>query len=686
MKKFIPYNSSEIETALEQRVLDSGLILPDDIYEGSNIKQIIGIMSYLGSIVNTNTTFGVNEMILTQATRRKNVLKLARQLGYEPQRKLSYIYKVRLKVNSTGQIRLNTYTRFKSGENYYYYMGTPIDRVGFVGEVIEIEVKEGRLLHYKEDVGLSFIIDNGNLSGDLTYVTSITKDYFDIDYSDIEEDGVEVWVSEPPYAENLKWTKREFNLDVVEHQVNNFANSYVAIRNIDKDNLRVYFNFAGTGEVPQEAAYVNCVVLVSNGTDGMADGIIKLDDNYTENLTMLEYIKVYRYGSDEESTEKIKEQAPLFHSSAYRAITASDYKVIIETNSFVASTSVWGGEEIFPPILGHIWFSTLTDRLSNSHFDTNGILWTRKFTDFTNNLDELDTMYLSDGNIDIINQRLDKFKIITLQTHHEQPKFMRMNYNISVINKNVINNDTKTAVVNELLTTYRRMFEQFNASYYNSTVTRYLDEVVGEYNGVVNNLTCEMELTEKDLKGVVSLDEYWQVGEEERYLNTCGICINDDLASDFAFDVNIYLAYPAEPIFNYDTNEVLYENLPSIDTDNFIYNTGTAIPTANKLYVDWEGGKLRYHASDNWLSYQIMFDGKYSGKYNIINTSKQKYIHIQLHVGSTEGTIGLDMYDNSGLKKIHFVEASQTMKIHYPSPNINFIKNTVPILNKITFI
>lgn len=686
MKKFIPYNSDEIESALEQRVLDSGLILPDDIYEGSNIKQIIGIMSYLGSLVNTNTTFGVNEMILTQATRRKNVLKLARQLGYEPTRKLSYIYKVRLKVKESGHIQLNTYTRFKSGEKYYYYMGTPIDRVGFAGEVIEIEVKEGKLLHYKEDVGLSFIIDKGNLSGDLTYVTSVTGTYFDIDYSDIEEDGVEVWVSEPPYVENMKWTKREFNLDVVEHQVNNFANSYVAIRNIDKDNLRVYFNFAGTGEVPQEASYVNCVVLISSGADGAADGLIDLDDKYTENLSMMEYIKVYRYGIDEESTDKIKEQAPLFHSSAYRAITANDYKVILETNSFVSSTSVWGGEEVFPPILGHIWFSTLTDRLSNSKFITDNTTWTRKFTDFDNNLDEIDIMYVSDGNIDIMNQRLDKYKIITIQTHHEQPKFLRMNYDVSIVNKNVMNNDSKTAVVNELLRVYRDMYEQFNASYYNSTVTRYLDDVVGEYNGIVNTLTCEMALTEKDLKGVVSLDEYWQVGEEERYLNTCGICINDELASQYAFDINIYLAYPAEPIFNYETNEVLYNNLPVIDTDNFIYNTGTALPDVNKLYVDWEAGKLKYHASDNWLSYQIMFDGKKSGKYNIINTSKQKYIHIQLHVGSTEGTIGLDMYDLSGLKKIHFVESPQVLKVQYPSPNINFVKNTIPILNKITFI
>lgn len=685
MKKFIPYTTDEISQELSNTLLQKGVITENDLYPGSNSQQIIDVLSYLGSMINTNTTFGVNEMILSQATRKKNILKLSRQLGYEPQRKLSYIYKVRFTVKETGPITINTYTRFKCGDLYYYYMGSPIDREGYKGETIEIEVIEGKLLHYKEDVGLSFIIDQGNISGDIQNIQRVTTAFFDIDYQDIEEDGIEMWVSEPPYADNVRWDKREFNLDVAEHQVNQFNNSYVAIRNIDKDNLRVYFNFAGTGRIPEEGAYVNCVVLISSGSLGFASDVIKLDDPSTINVELSTYYKVYRYGTDEESLESVKEKAPLFHSSAYRAITASDYKVILETNSFIDTASVWGGEEIFPPLLGHIWFSTLSDRLVNSKFDTNETVWQRKFTDFKTNLDEIDIMYLSEGNVTNIKDKLDNYKIITLQTHHEHPKFMRMNYEISIVNKNVLNNDTKQTLVNELYTVFRDRYEKFNASYFNSSIIRDLDKLLGDYNGLVCNLSNEILLTEKDLKGVVSLDEYWQIGEEERYLNTCGICLNDDLASDYAFDINIYLAYPSEEIFDYVNNKVIFTNLPQICTQGFLKNLGNNIPTDNTLWVDFQGGAAKYSPTDNWLSYKIYFDGKVSGKYNILNSSKRKYIHIQLHIGSTQGKIGLDMYDKSGLLKSHFVDGPQSLKVVYPSPNINFIMNTVPILNRIEF-
>jgi len=685
MKKFIPYTMDEISNELSDNLISNGIITDNDLYPGSNSQQIIDTLSYLGSLINTNTTFGVNEMILSQATRRKNVLKLARQLGYEPQRKISYIYKVRFQVVETGPIIINTYTRFKSGDLYYYYMGTPIDREGYKGEIIELEVIEGKLLHYKEDVGLSFIVDNGNISGNLKNVGRITESYFDIDYKDIEESGVEVWVSEPPYADNVSWDRREFNLDVTEHQVNQFNNSFVAIRNIDKDNLRVYFDFAGTGRIPEEGSYVNCVVLVSSGEKGFAPDVIKLDDPNVVNMELTEYYKVYRYGVDEETTDKIKEQAPLFHSSAYRAITSSDYKVLLEKNSFVDSVSVWGGEEIFPPILGHVWFSTLSDRLTNSKFENNLITWQRKFTEFATNLDEIDIMYLSEGNIETMVSNLDSYKIITLQTHHEHPKFVRMNYDISLTNKSLLTTEMKNTIVNTTYDVYREKYEKFNSRYFNSTLIRSLDEVVGDYNGITCELSTEIILTEKDLKGVASLDEYWEVGEEERYLNTCGICLNDDLASEYGFDINIYLDYPSEDIFDYDNNVVLFDKLPQIDTTDFIKNIGVNIPTDNNLYVDFEGGAARYFPTDNWLSYKIYFNGKYSGKYNILNSTNKKYIHIQLHVGNTEGDIGLSMYDDSGLTKSHFVESNQVLKLSYPSPNINFIRNTLPILNKITF-
>lgn len=682
MKKFIPYTSDDISKELSNRVIEAGILNEVDLQPGSNTKQMIDILSHVGSIINTNTTYGVNEMILTQSTKRQNILKVARQLGYEPHRRYSYVYRIRIEVRETGNVTIPSFSRFTDGSHFYYYMGASIEGFYNAGDIIDIDVKEGVVIHYREDIGLAFIIDKDRVIPDVEGLTPIYENYFDIDYDSIEEDGIEMWVSEPPYKSQQRWMKRDFNTDVPLNKVDMMDNTFTAIRNIEQRTLRVQFSYNGVGRVPTESSHINLVCLISNGEYGKAEGNIILDDDNAINVNVLtDFQKLVRQGMEEESDEDIKTNAPLFHSSAYRAVTTDDYKVILNKSSLVDSTQVWGGEETFPPILGHVWFSTVSSKIRNADLRLQNNVFSRHYEN--SNLDDL---YMESLDIDTMITNLEDFKIITLQTHHEQPKFCKIDFKLNIINESFILDEVKQKMANRLFELFTSQYEKFDSEFYESNIIRELDSILGDTNGIECETTSHMVLGHRDLIPIVSYDEYWTVGEEDRYINTCGICLNDEYASSYGSDINIYLAFPHENVFDTTTGALNTEELPQVDTKDFLQNIGLNIPLYNDLLVDWTGAFKSYSQADKFMTFPIMFNNKISGRYNIINTARRKYIQIKLYVGSRDGNTQIERYDESGLIDTHFQEASQKINIVYKTPNMKFLKNTMPILNKITFV
>lgn len=122
MLKVVPYELEEIKKVLKQKAIEY-YGLTDAEYEGSNISQLINLLAYTSLINNTNFTFGLNEMFITQAKDRRNVIKHARQMGYNHKRRVSYQYKIKLKVLVSGEVTLPKYSTFKSGTNSYVYFG-----------------------------------------------------------------------------------------------------------------------------------------------------------------------------------------------------------------------------------------------------------------------------------------------------------------------------------------------------------------------------------------------------------------------------------------------------------------------------------------------------------------------------------------------------------------------------------
>jgi len=171
MLTIVPYQLDTIKEDLKTKAVELGY--SDAIQEGSNISQLINLLSYATLYPNLNFTFGLNEMFLTQATDRANVLKHARDKGYISKRMQSYQYKIKLLTNKYGEITLNKYQQFSSNGNNYIYMGDSITNV--YGNYAYIKLLSNEFNNSLDNTYIDNILEESNIvteDGQVCYIYS----------------------------------------------------------------------------------------------------------------------------------------------------------------------------------------------------------------------------------------------------------------------------------------------------------------------------------------------------------------------------------------------------------------------------------------------------------------------------------------------------------------------------------
>ena len=382
IKEIIPFDQNEIETKIKSILLNKGF--KDIVYPGSNISQISDIMSYLIYVLNTNTALNLQEVLLPLASKRTNVLFAARQLGYEATQKTSYQYKLKVDIkyntevssdNEVYTIEIPKYTKFKSNENYYYYLGDTITiettNNNRFNDGVEIIVKEGILTKYDENELLQFrahtIVDeDGNI---------VTKQNYLLPFKNIEENGIEVYLTYvDDYGSDIireKWEKSDQFLMDSAYSYN--KQKYIRLQNLFLDMPSIFFEIGGYGNPVRLNTLIECNILQTNGKNGYAGDVFTIEDETLSNQISLSIGEIIHYGTDEESIESIKQSAPIFHNSANRAVTALDYVSISQRHENVKFADVWGIENEYGEenSFASVFFSFIPERLERNFLSVN---------------------------------------------------------------------------------------------------------------------------------------------------------------------------------------------------------------------------------------------------------------------------------------------------------------------------
>lgn len=591
----VPFSFDEIYEEIKGQFAEAGY----DTAEGSNTSQLITSLSYLVSMLNVNTSMNTNEMILKYANNRENILHDARNIGYEALSKTSYVYNLTLRFTAAGNYSIPKYTEFTCGDYSYYYLGSQIDLSNVEeGDTITIDVKEGTLTQYADDpdslsVTITEITENG-ISQPLYYI--------DIPYTNVEDDGLEVYANYYDeygiYHKNEEWTKSDYSMIDADATL---SKEYIRQDNIEFKTPRIYFKFAGLGKGLSVGTLVNINVLQSHGADGgilstsgvaitsaTADKLAESVKCETLSNFEVDKVEIVTRGQNEETIASIKQNAPVLYNSANRLVTAFDYSAACNRDSRVKYSIIWGGEDEYPLAPGHIWFTFYPNIIHSYTANDDKTMWARNYItcdwDYSSDSDEqlieaeefFSSNYIAETDIRSnsytngvlthygIWDKLENLNIPTLVFHHRHPVYITFDYDIGILKYLV--SDSKEAIHTEIFNLINNFFtgnddtsqiENFNVEYFNSSLIKRIDNRISDISGFNLELTTKVMLTNRN------------------------ICLENQ-STDYK-DIYVSLSVPYEKYFD-DNNFLMYDVLPKIDTNYFIEYLGEA---SSRLFVDW---------------------------------------------------------------------------------------------------
>jgi len=325
---------------------DGSPYFTDFDFEGSGMSILLDVLAYNTHYNAYFANMVVNEMFLDSAVKKASAISIAKHLGYTPlsprgaRAKLTFT--VANPTNNPASLTLEKFTPFTTaidGSSYTFVNLNPvtINPVNGVYTFTNIEVVEGAPLQYVFSVytpgpSEKYVIQNLNVD------TSTLQVVVQNSLSDT--------------------TTTAFNLADDSVSIIDTSAVYFLEQN-PMEQFQLYF---GDGIVGKKLLKNNLVIvtyLVTNGILGNVSGNIVQEFSCSNSIgggtpdRVIVATVNSSGGYAAETIDEIKFKAPLFTSSQNRAVSANDYKAIIEKNfPLIESIAVWGGEQNTPPMYG----------------------------------------------------------------------------------------------------------------------------------------------------------------------------------------------------------------------------------------------------------------------------------------------------------------------------------------------
>lgn len=337
-------------------------------FEGSNMSVLLDVLAYNTFQNNFYTNMAINEMFLDSAVLRNSIVSHAKELNYLPRSRKSARAVVRVTITDNsivGQtITIPQYSAFTTnylGVNYDFvtnsaYVARKTAPGTFVAD--NVEIFEGQMLSSFEREGY-FIGDDGILR------VILTNENADID-------SVAVFVdAEATEDENVFIRKNDIfgvgptdKVFYIEPYYDGrytvyFGNNVFGLQPLEFEDVRVRYRIT-SGEVANGAFAFNLSLTSASST------------------AVVETIQSAAGGAERETVESIRYFAPKSIQIQERAVTTSDYEILLKQKfPEIRAVSAYGGEDLEPPQFGKVAISVylgegregLSTTLSSAYID-----------------------------------------------------------------------------------------------------------------------------------------------------------------------------------------------------------------------------------------------------------------------------------------------------------------------------
>ncbi len=308
-------------------------------FEGSSLNILLDILSYNTHYLAYLANMSTNELYLDSADIRNNIVSLAKMIGYTPSSPRAPMASIDIQLNnaSGSSVTMSKGTVFTSTvENVSYQYVTNSDVTitpsSGVYKFSSVPIYEGSLVTFKytvdsTDVDQKFIIpsDNADTSTLLVKIQNSSSDT----------------------------TTNTYSLAGGYNSVDANAKVYFIQEGTD-GRYEVYFGDGINGKKLADGNIVILEYIVTNKDVSNSASSFTLSGNIGgfSDVTITT-VSNSQGGSDGETNESIKHNAPLQYAAQDRAVTTTDYETLVQSiYPNALSVSAWGGEDDETPRYG----------------------------------------------------------------------------------------------------------------------------------------------------------------------------------------------------------------------------------------------------------------------------------------------------------------------------------------------
>lgn len=340
----------QIKTSIKD-YLRSNSEFTDYDFEGSALSTVIEILAYNTYLTSYNANMISNEVFIDSATLRENVVSLARNIGYVPRSRTCARANISFSLDTSNLSQRPVTLTLKKGLcatgggfSYNVLNDVIVPVIQDTGTFRSIEVVEGTLLTQ------NFTVDLKN-----------PNQRFILDNSNIDISTISVFVRDNENRDNVQ----RYNLADSLFDVKSDSKIYF-IQEISDQRYEIIFGDGVFGRKLNNKNIVEVSYCISNGED--ANGVSSFSysgrtftnngEIITEGFSVVTTDGVSRNAKEIESVNSIRNYAPRVYASQYRAVTATDYEVLVpQIYAETESISVFGGETLDPPQYGKVFIT-----------------------------------------------------------------------------------------------------------------------------------------------------------------------------------------------------------------------------------------------------------------------------------------------------------------------------------------
>lgn len=310
-------------------------------FEGSNMAVLLDILSYNTFQNNFYNNMAISEMFLDSAQLRDSVISHAKSLGYLPSSRISpkAIVNVRLNVGASAPnfVVIPAKTRFNArcGNKTYTFLNH---------EAVTVHPVNGNYIAYGVE------IFEGSYVSEAYAATGLDAQRFVISNKNVDISSIRVIMKESVTDTTGSEYVVKPNLFGVSP-----TDKIFYIQPYFDDRYEITFGKDLFGAAPKNGNVVVIEYRVTvgpeaNGINGFS--IVNQVAGYNSSVTTL---SPSAGGADQETTESIRFFAPKSVQVQDRAVTESDYEILLKTQfNEIQAISVYGGEELNPPQYGRV--------------------------------------------------------------------------------------------------------------------------------------------------------------------------------------------------------------------------------------------------------------------------------------------------------------------------------------------